>query len=586
MHTFVRFLFCVQFLHLLCGSPVRIIIYTASPVNSSTTGWDDRQYNGDQGFSLITPRQDPGGSYRGLSFLPIRLARRPNSNILSIGQFQQVNLSKYSWQPAFPVGNSWAGVYVDREAAAGIHTRKPGIDIGWTGAGRLPQFLPNTMAFSFNDVYEVQVPANSMLDLSYVLNENIWDRYFLSSIEGTPDPDTPLPNSRHRYAASAGNAGNELTDFDLAAAHLRNHGAFNVNSTSVEAWKALLMAFRNLKLGDNPDDTVPVARTLDPIGDSIRFTFENGISDSDIGLIDNGLEDIIRDYTRILNGFRYLDDSMVEALAERIVDEVRLRGPFYSVADFVNRRLVAPQGSNQNDPFSPWQQAGTNGWSDGSDRSNNRLDFIPREYDPFIGLQGISGALQRALDVSGVNGGVNHPYFGFDGSGTGNPEDRVFTPRIRFNPPDFDDVFSFSQFDSGGIGGISNSEGKHTHEPTLRNHVDTEHLAGAPAGEAGFLLQGAPGFITQGDLLTMLGPALTARGDTFLIRAYGDAVDPGNGITLATARLEAVVQRTPVPVEPSTEGSADGIPAKWIPATAEGREFHIVGFRWLDPDEK
>ncbi len=98
----------------------------------------------------------------------------------------------------------------------------------------------------------------------------------------------------------------------------------------------------------------------------------------------------------------------------------------------------------------------------------------------------------------------------------------------------------------------------HTIEPALRSHVDTEHHAGAPVGEAGYLFQGAPGFITQGDLLAMIGPALSARGDTFLIRAYGDAVDPSTGMPLATARLEAVVQRTIEPVHPSTGAPADG----------------------------
>jgi hypothetical protein len=415
-----------------------------------------------------------------------------------------------------------------------------------------------------------------MLDLSYVLNENIWDRYFLSSIEGTPDPDTPLPNSRHRYADSARTAGSELTEFDNAARHLRNYGALNVNSTSVEAWKALLTAFRDLKLGDNPDDTVPVARTLDPIGDSIRFTFENGISDSDIGLIDNGLGDVIRDYTRILNGFRYLDDDMIETLAERIVDEVRLRGPFFSMSDFVNRRLVAPQGSNQ--PGSPWYEARTDGWADGQDQQNKRLDFMPPAYEPFIGLQGISGALQRALDVSGVNGGVNHPDFGVDGSGEGNGSDRVFTPHIRNST--YGDVYRRNEFHSGGIGGSSNTAAKHTHEPGLRSHVDSEHLAGAPVGEAGFLLQGAPGFITQGDVLAMLGPALTARGDTFLIRAYGDRSREIGGDTEVTARayLEAVVQRVARPVTP-----AAGDP--WRPASPFGRQFEIVSFRWMTPEE-
>ena len=39
----------------------------------------------------------------------------------------------------------------------------------------------------------------------------------------------------------------------------------------------------------------------------------------------------------------------------------------------------------------------------------------------------------------------------------------------------------------------------------------------------GTTADGAPGVITQADLLTAIAPVLTARGDTFRIRAYGEA---------------------------------------------------------------
>lgn len=133
---------------------------------------------------------------------------------------------------------------------------------------------------------------------------------------------------------------------------------------------------------------------------------------------------------------------------------------------------------------------------------------------------------------------------------------------------------------NSGIGGIENTRPKHSIEPAVRGHLDTEHLAGAPAGEAGLLLQGSPGFVTQGDILAMIGPALTPRGDTFLIRTYGDTLDK-NGKILARAYLEAVVQRVAEPVTPAgTTGEA-----KWRPADAFGRKFKVVSLRWLNPEE-
>ncbi|MEM7603697.1 MAG: hypothetical protein AAF357_20075 [Verrucomicrobiota bacterium] len=62
-----------------------------------------------------------------------------------------------------------------------------------------------------------------------------------------------------------------------------------------------------------------------------------------------------------------------------------------------------------------------------------------------------------------------------------------------------------------------------------------------------------PGYVMQGDVLQALGPIMTARSDTFRIRAYGDKVVVPRGtddkILRARAWCEAVVQRLPEPVE-------------------------------------
>ena len=60
------------------------------------------------------------------------------------------------------------------------------------------------------------------------------------------------------------------------------------------------------------------------------------------------------------DGFRRLTDDQLTTLAEKIVEQVRLRGPFLSVGDFVNRRLD-------------------------------------------VGEKGRSGALQAAIDKAGLN---------------------------------------------------------------------------------------------------------------------------------------------------------------------------------------
>ena len=94
---------------------------------------------------------------------------------------------------------------------------------------------------------------------------------------------------------------------------------------------------------------------------------------------------------------------------------------------------------------------------------------------------------------------------------------------------------------------------------------------------------GTPGYITQGDVLQVIGSTLVARSDTFTVRAYGESKDV-NGRVLAKAWCEATVQRTPEPIAPD---SITGL----NPREPEGREvdfgrrFRIISFRWLHEDE-
>jgi hypothetical protein len=488
-----------------------------------------------------------------LSVLPLRRAFNPLSKLLSIGQFQNANLSPYCWQPGFAVGNSEASPYVDRARIAGLES----YSVGYNKFGNAAwQPAPRVAASTFpNDT------NNSFVDMSYLLNENLWDHYFLSSIPQSGaialDNSTPLANSRHRFRTEAAPTASAVRDYDNAAAYLFNMGAFNVNSTSVEAWKALLTAFRNLTLQSpsgsstaaNPAATMPVVKSVAPLGDRVDFTFNaaNNV------LADYGAVATSKDYTKLLNGFRYLTDTMIQRLAERIVDEVRLRGPFLSLADFVNRRLVAPY--QYNITTSAWYKARTLNVTPAGNWDQNYGSLITA-YNPFAGLTGINGAIQRAINVSGINGGMNYPV-------PDNPFDRAYW------------VYK----DPNSAAATGNRYAMQIY-PALAWYLDTEHLAGVPVGEAGQLLSHAPGFVSQGDILSMIGPALTVRGDTFLIRTYGDAVDASGRVT-ARAYLEAVVQRIPEPVTPAgTTGSS-----RWQPNDSFGRKFKVVKLRWLNPDD-
>lgn len=99
----------------------------------------------------------------------------------------------------------------------------------------------------------------------------------------------------------------------------------------------------------------------------------------------------------------------------------------------------------------------------------------------------------------------------------------------------------------------------------------------------------SPGYLTQGDVLELIGHRLFARSDTFIIRVYGDVNDPdgrGPGLAKITSRvwLEATVQRTPVKHPTSNQ------PDNYMLGTGTGygnfgRQFRILSLRWLRPDE-
>ena len=101
---------------------------------------------------------------------------------------------------------------------------------------------------------------------------------------------------------------------------------------------------------------------------------------------------------------------------------------------------------------------------------------------------------------------------------------------------------------------------------------------------AGPSYQGAPGYLTQADLLGVLGNAATARSDTFTIRGYGEARDPA-GRSIANATCEAVVQRYPEWVDAADP--VEALPASLTSASNQifGRRFVIISFRWLAPGE-
>ena len=85
----------------------------------------------------------------------------------------------------------------------------------------------------------------------------------------------------------------------------------------------------------------------------------------------------------------------------------------------------------------------------------------------------------------------------------------------------------------------------------------------------------SPGFLTQADIMTAIGPMLAPRSDTFKIRARCQTLSPFNSNeVIGDATIEAVVQRVPDPADPG-DNINDSI----------NRKFKIMSVRWLTADE-
>jgi len=105
-------------------------------------------------------------------------------------------------------------------------------------------------------------------------------------------------------------------------------------------------------------------------------------------------------------------------------------------------------------------------------------------------------------------------------------------------------------------------------------------------------------WLTQADIMTALAPILFARSDTFVIRTYGEAVNPATSAVEGRAWAEAIVQRIPEYFDRSTAAEAplssfDPVPNPDDPEAPpsststqnlnriNGRRFKVISFRWL-----
>ena len=364
-------------------------------------------------------------------------------------------------------------------------------------------------------------------DDSYCMNHLLFDDWFFSSIADDLDDFSatsgrtrkevyedhltgakPLPNRRYLPTPDAMSKSPDVAydedvlppdTYQTIASKLEVDGMFNINSVSLDAWKAILRQTRNTKVPyidengetmlDTATDGYPYPRTT--IAGDVACNGSTSTAGAPGGA----------EYA----GYRRLTDAQVDALAGEIVSEIKRRGPFLSLSEFTNRQLVDDDSAT-----SP----------------------------------ALAGTIQQALDT------LSNLYHS-DRSSALNPFSALQSTSVEVQLPVGNEDYKF------------------------------------PEAAKGWSAFGVPGWIRQADILRPLAPMISARDDTFTIRAYGDSRSPSDpDKILARAWCEVTVKRTASYVDAANDPTFAPQPAMLTYANKLcGRRYQVVSFRWLNENE-
>ena len=467
-------------------------------------------------FGLLSPLSGTRRyNYDGTIYAPFDFPRK-ESDMMNLAYFRFANLSPMPWQPTYAFAESYASPFIRRQ---------------------------NVVEFNkgneLNNAPGDYIYDNEMIDISYLLNASMWDRFFLFTIPQTdslqPTAGMRLPNTRLFLASipeDVSDLRNSETAFEEAASHVGIDGAFNVNSTSYEAWRSILGGMLGVKRRTLTNTTIN-SNGNDP-SDSDKFKMPNP---GDLNPLTHPEEN--KEYSYIdLSVGRRISESEIDMLAREIVAEVKRRAPFFSLADFVNRRLDEYSQGEKDENYLTMM-----GTLAAAIRRGEHIRNRPQEFFN-----------DKTLEKYFPTG--DNLYEGAHGSYAKHVSAYDDVDRGRSHPRDV---------------------GEQVREYRQQEYMDS--ALQVPHNEINahaFRTRGTRGFLNQADLLSEIGSCITVRGDTFIVRAYGESKNSLMGNT-SRAYCEAVVQRTS---EPARSGDD-----KVAPESEFGRKFKIVSFKWITPAE-
>lgn len=508
----------------------------------------------------------------------------PTNPPVSLGQFMHANLNVWDWFPYRTVGNSFPCLTVP-------------LDKSWTHG---------TPAYQGGHTFP---------DMAYLMNHAIWDTYFLSGaaprllasrngnynsvrLQTTQEVlndfaagKIQLANPRMRLRQPVGElpaadafaengfqtpvSGSAPDGYRRMAAYLLNNGAFNVNSTSVEAWTGLFAATKRIALGAN-------AATSPATDNNARFPRVIGATTQAAASKD------IRDAS-YWSGYANLTDAQIRALAQAAVDEVKARSRFFVRTEVdqeyapTSRRFRGfPSTQDPATPFLGLSEF-VNRYLGPTGRAGARVDTTASSNTSLYPIVNTANETPSPALPTAAN--ANRWMFtsGALESAIARADKVLGTAAIAKNPAGaFAIVAATSHNWAYQAGG-----GKRSGMPpgSYFRNVEVLDTDNANRTHTGF---GANGCIFQGDLLQALGPMLATRSDTFVIRAYGETSNP-LGSSGTGAVLEIVVQRTPDFIDSRdrahtriTSANPSATPLRPINRLL-GRRFTVVSARWLGP---
>ena len=482
----------------------------------------------------------------------------------SLGQYAHANFGMRDQQPLLCIGNSFSTPLLSDETKT----------------------------------YETNTAKNwTDYDASYLLNNALWDGFYLSGAAAdmlmintpaiAPQPSDPtesplkaspyttaekrnlarvlddfcgitvpdsgniplLSNPRFRLIASGQPARSAVGDYKRSATVLLNDGAFNVNSTSVEAWTAFLGSAKKLAYAQYGSG-LPTATS------NARFprAQKPGTTSIATGAMDDPSN---------WQGFCNLSDDQIKALAKAIVKENKSR---FQILSRTERDYSGAINAPTNRLFRGLSKAAT--------PYLGLAEFINRFLINSTPWASHGGALQAAIYR------VDNP-----------PATTPLTPSAgltdRLTKSYTLGMISKSNLQTASLltAPASSLPSPPTAYPPFVNPTNIEsYEENSPTTNRTHAAMGTPGNLLQSDLLQSLGSAMATRSDTFLLRVYGEA----SSIEGAIGRnwIEAVVQRLPEFIDPA---DAPETPLSSVTFSVTnkslGRRFKIISYRHLKPDE-